>query len=738
MKPTVSVIVNTLNRGGMLRKILECFQWLKYEGKFEVIVVNGPSTDNTEKIIEEWGNRIRAAKCGAANLSASRNIGIELAKGEIVAFIDDDAYPEPEWLAQMVEPFSDESVGAVGGIVFDHTGFSYQYEYRTATRLLNCNWAAMNNGEHLCFPCSYEFPYPPGGNAAYRRSALLEVGGFDEEIEYYGDETDVTVRLIDAGYLVRNIVGGYIHHKSAASNIRNNERIVRNWYPIIKNKIYFSIKHGRPYRAFDEILQDNLKFSAMWRDDVTHHITAGRLTENDLVLFEDQNRQAWEVGVTQGLAEKRKLLCRREGNEGNFALFPTHGASKPLAVVLVSQYFPPHQEGGIPTLTKELGESLANLGQVVHVVTQSPDINRVDFEAGVWVHRVVKREFQRPQTAEALNVPQRIWDWSATAFEEVKRIGRHRVISVVEAPIWDCQGIAFLLDRQWPVVTSLQTTLRFWLDSHPELRTDSTWMASFGNPMLSLEKEVMLRSDSIRSISRAIRRDIETEYRFEFEDSKICIAPLGMSSQQTPTFRGERADHLTVLFVGRLEYRKGIDVLLAAIPKIHKESPLVRFRILGDDSLEAPGRNASFKELFLSNDVGQQWSERVRFEGRVDAETLRDAYKSCDIFVAPSRFESFGLVFLEAMREAKPVVGCLAGGIPEVVSRDVNGLLVPPGDVEALSEAILRLVKSETLRTTMGAAGRKIFLEKFTSEDMARSSLEIYEVAERNFRLAGE
>jgi glycogen(starch) synthase len=110
MNPTVSIIVNTLNRDEMLRKVLESFQWLKYQGQFEVIVVNGPSTDNTEEVIESWADKICAAKCGAANLSASRNIGIGLAKGEVVVFIDDDAYPEPEWLVQMVEPFNDSLV----------------------------------------------------------------------------------------------------------------------------------------------------------------------------------------------------------------------------------------------------------------------------------------------------------------------------------------------------------------------------------------------------------------------------------------------------------------------------------------------------------------------------------------------------------------------------------------------------------------------------------------------------
>ena len=82
MKPTVSVIINTLNRGDMLSKVLTSLQWLKYEGDFEVIVVNGPSTDNTASVLEEWDGRIRVGQCDVANLSVSRNIGINMARGE--------------------------------------------------------------------------------------------------------------------------------------------------------------------------------------------------------------------------------------------------------------------------------------------------------------------------------------------------------------------------------------------------------------------------------------------------------------------------------------------------------------------------------------------------------------------------------------------------------------------------------------------------------------------------------
>lgn len=735
MKPTVSVIVNTWNRAEMLRQVLKSFRWLRYDGPFEVIVVNGPSTDNTEEVLNEFRDTIRVADCARANLSESRNIGIRMATGEFVVFIDDDAYPEPEWLDQMLAPFDSPTVAAVGGIVYDHTGYSYQYEYRTASRLLNCNWAAKNNAEHLCFPYSFEFPYPPGGNAAYRRSALIEVGGFDEEIEYYGDETDVALRLVDAGYLIRNIVGGYIHHKSAPSNIRNNQRVVKNWYPILKNKMYFAIKNGRNHLTLPKILDDNKAFCTGWENDVRFKVDSGLLTQDDLSEFEAQQGRAWERALTRGLATDPKLLDKTtSGPEGDFLRFETSGNTDRSAVVLISQHYPPTQEGGIPTLTKELGEALAAEGRMVHVVTQSPDINRVDLENGVWVHRVLNIEHPLSSAAKKLSVPQRIWNWSATARAEVERIATHRDIAVVEAPIWDCQGVAFITNPAWPLVTSLMTTLHFWLESHPELRSDSRWMADFGTPMLKLEKEVMQKSDGVRSISAAIRREIEHAYDFRFDDEHILVSPLGMapidSDSAAPSGEG---DGNKVLFVGRLEDRKGIDVLLNAIPKVLARHPNARFRILGDDSILASGSEKTYKEIFLASAEGRRSSGQVSFEGRVDTATLLDAYRWCDLFVAPSRFESFGLVFLEAMREGKPVIGCLAGGMPEVVADRVNGVLIEPGHIDALVQAICEMLDRPEQRISMGASGRALFQRDFSAAKMAERSQPLYELAARNY-----
>jgi glycosyltransferase involved in cell wall biosynthesis len=729
--PTFSIVINTLNRGDMLRKTLESLDWLDYPGEFEVVVVNGPSTDNSPDVIRSWSSRIRAGRCDVANLSVSRNIGICMAQGDVIAFIDDDAIPEPEWLTQLAEAYANPEVGGVGGLVYDHTGYAFQYRYCLVDRFGNADPTPPVAMPHLSFPKSNRIPHLLGANSSFRRSALLEIGGFDEEYEYFLDETDVCLRIVDAGYLIAQLPAAYVHHKFAPSNLRGENRVPKYRYPIIKNKIYFTLKHSREFYPTHRVLEEQNAFIQKQKDEVAWCVSENLLAPADVERFNADVERAIEVGLRRGFEGPRPDAyideAKIERFSGEFHRFEPIANRARRSIVLVSSDFPPGHGGGIATFNKDLAEGLAADGHTVHVVTRSPDINRVDFEQGVWVHRLVPGHVERTPDAVARRVPQHVWNWSATALREVARIAEHRKVDVVEAPVWDCEGIAFLLDNRWPLVTSLQTTLHFWLESHPEQRQKEGWMEEFARPMLALELELMSRSDAVRSISAAIRRDIESAYRFKFEEDRIFVQPLGMSDagevSSEPSVVGRE-----VLFVGRLEPRKGIDVLLDAIPEVLKRYPDASFRIVGDDTLFGSA-GKTYKQSFLESEAGRRHSPNVHFEGRLDDDALRAAYARCDLFVAPSRFESFGLVFLEAMRAGKPVIGCDAGGMPEIIEQGINGLVVPVDDSRALAQAIIQLLGSDEQRASMGAAGRAMFLDRFTSERMAKGSEAIYDRA---------
>src|SRR5262249_22243235 len=185
----------------------------------------------------------------------------------------------------------------------------------------------------------------------------------------------------------------------------------------------------------------------------------------------------------------------------------------------------------------------------------------------------------------------------------------------------------------------------------------------------------------------------------------VVLVPHGVRDVRVPAERtASEPDRgpLRLLYVGRLELRKGADLLLEVLPRLLEEFPTLEAVLVGQDDLPVDG--TSLKQRFLAAHAGQPFLARIRFTGLVPDAELERAYAGCDLFVAPSRYESFGLVYLEAMRLGKPCIGTRAGGIPEVLEDGVNGVLVPPGDAVALEEAIRSLLGDPDARRRLRPA----------------------------------
>jgi glycogen(starch) synthase len=204
------------------------------------------------------------------------------------------------------------------------------------------------------------------------------------------------------------------------------------------------------------------------------------------------------------------------------------------SIVFVCRDLTASDNNDVAPFTMEIAEVLAAAGDIVHVITRSPDTSRVEFKNGVWLHYMQLRNFAPTPDAASRNIPQDLWNWSNTALAEVKRISGHRVIDAVEAPLWNCEGAAFLFDGTWPLVTNLQAPLHLWLKTHAENRQDQEWMKSVGTPLMELEKELMMRSDAVRFFGSAARDDIENAYGLSFED-RILISPHGSPCERPVT-----------------------------------------------------------------------------------------------------------------------------------------------------------------------------------------------------------
>lgn len=177
---------------------------------------------------------------------------------------------------------------------------------------------------------------------------------------------------------------------------------------------------------------------------------------------------------------------------------------------------------------------------------------------------------------------------------------------------------------------------------------------------------------------------------------QISLLPNGVfpPSGERPQVSG---GPLVVLFVGRADDpNKGFNELLQAMDFVWSASsdrPVI---------LRVVGRIAAATRQRLESELGN----RLVIDGVVSEAALDAAYRAADVFVMPSRYEAFGIPFLEAMRYGVAVVGTQVGGIPQVVPPG-TGLLVPPGDIAALGEAIGRILRDATERQRLGAKGQQ-------------------------------
>jgi len=237
-----------------------------------------------------------------------------------------------------------------------------------------------------------------------------------------------------------------------------------------------------------------------------------------------------------------------------------------------------------------------------------------------------------------------------------------------------------------------------------------------GRLLDAVRKAVASRCEAVTVVSRDMAANLPKVTSRRGERPKVM--PMGVDTQRFAGAQARNGDsEQTVLFVGRLARKKGVEYLIRALPTVLSRHPTARLLVVGDGpcrgELEA-----------LSSQLRLQ--DSVRFAGAQPPATLPRFYQSSRLFVGPSVVtrsgdtEAFGLVFAEAMAAGLPVVGTAVGGIPEVVIAGRTGLVVEPQSPGSLAAAINRLLDSPAEAGKMGALGRRWARRKFDWRQVAR------------------
>jgi len=196
--------------------------------------------------------------------------------------------------------------------------------------------------------------------------------------------------------------------------------------------------------------------------------------------------------------------------------------------------------------------------------------------------------------------------------------------------------------------------------------------------------------------------------RMGINPSKIHLIPMGINLDEWEDSNGERfrrkyglKGKRIILFAGTKSYNKGALHLLQAMGKIGRHMQDVMLVSLGLTTEEWKKKKIALHETHLLD------------LGYISEGEKRDAFDACDLFAMPSRYDSFGIVYLEAWGCGKPVIGAKIGAIPEVIEEGKDGLLVEFGEVDQLASAIISLLNNPDLCREMGETGRKKVIDKF-------------------------
>ena len=626
----LSVVINTYNRAASLKVTLES---LKHQTSknFEVIVVNGPSTDETSIVLQPFINKIKIIPCNVRNLSVSRNLGIEAASGDVVAFIDDDAIADPNWVQDLLAGYDQDDVGGVGGLVYDHTGMRLQYHYSACDRKGDTDFTICPPFDKYNISGAEKFLYLQGTNCSFRRQCLEAIGGFDEEFEYYLDEVDVCMRIVDLGYKMKPTDNAIVHHKYMKSFLRNEKRVVLHPYSTVKNKYYFAYQN-----ATEDKLESINNELSLWLDGVKSggdwNLAQGNMSKEDWNIYQEEVKQACIDGKVRG-KEKRKTRKLTMASKEKFLPFDVIDApEKRLKICYLSREYPPNNFGGIGRYTYDLATTFAKYGHEVHVITEGTIQDTVDFEEGVWVHRIVNQLYK---PVENLTLG---WNISLILrnYFEVKRINDIGKIDLINGPIWLSETVACNDLMQIPTVVTLMTTQRILNNM-----TDITDVNSHEYKMMKLEEITLKHHQYVHAISESIKANCK---EFISEQAYSFIAPLGCRDLSCDYVKNKDKNEIRILSVGRLEHRKGTDLLLQAAENILAKYNNVRFIFIGKDTENTETGIPYRIEFQKKHRNNEKILKHVEFLGEVSEDILMQCYKDADICCTPSRYESFGIV----------------------------------------------------------------------------------------------
>ncbi len=245
---------------------------------------------------------------------------------------------------------------------------------------------------------------------------------------------------------------------------------------------------------------------------------------------------------------------------------------------------------------------------------------------------------------------------------------------------------------------------------------------------VNAEGEGIVHACGVSSPSKFVLRAVEEQYQTKLRNCAIipnAVSPVSEASIWT----SKTADPDHLLLVGRVDRLKGADIGLRAFLKVLEQRPKARLTVVGPDRgiRDDTGRTRSALEWLRDEITPSQLRSRISLRGQLSRDEVVHLRTEAAVIVVPSRFENFPGTVLEAMAQGCPLVASRAGGIPEIVEHERNGLLSAPADADDLAARILCLLNNHTFATKLGKNALRDSLIRYSPTVVAKQDLEFYQ-----------
>lgn len=370
--------------------------------------------------------------------------------------------------------------------------------------------------------------------------------------------------------------------------------------------------------------------------------------------------------------------------------------------------------GGIESQVYGLARALAKLCDEVYLITIASRVSSAKADERIIYYKVVLPS-KDPPSESTLKLA-----YCDLQFAYESRVIHNQLdVDLVHFNTKFPTVAALLNPKSCPIVFTAHNW-KLWEGFKPEWKSPFARIAYILDTRL--ERYIAKKSDRVLALSNAMKRGILESTNLSSQ--KVEVVPNAVDADLFYPEDVERSN--SILYVGRITAEKGIDILVRAMPYILKEIHDAQLILVGAKKwgLERGGFAEKLLQLIRKLNI----EPRVIFTGAIPLSELRRAYSQALVACLPAVWqEPFGLVLLEAMSCETPVVGTCVGGIPEVISESLGGLLVKPYDVKALAQAIIQIMSDSHFARKLGRKGRKAVIEKYSFDRAAQKVYSIYE-----------